>query len=151
MAECSLFSYGRMQSVQTVTFVWRNLMISRSENTTYCTEHSPWEAKSHLVSQEISSLSWNTKILYHIFVHYLLIKRYFRGLLCTPVNNITHAQHFPLLTLNTTSQQNIKNTKIITAVRVKNFYFLYSVPLHSVKLMKAVLSLAVHFNTDWEH
>jgi len=48
-----------MQSDQIVTFVLKEIV--RSENTTDCTEHSPWEAKSHPVSQEISCLSWNTK------------------------------------------------------------------------------------------
>ena len=40
------------------------------------------------------------------------------------------------------------NAEIITAVTVKTFYFLYSLLLHSIKLKKAVLSRAVHFNTN---
>ena len=31
---------------------------------------------------------------------------------------------------------------------MKTFYFLYTLLPHSVKLMKAMLSLAVHFNTN---
>jgi len=40
------------------------------------------------------------------------------------------------------------NAEMINAPTVKPFYFLYSILLHSIKLMKAVLSLAVHFNTN---
>jgi hypothetical protein len=55
LTECSLFR-------QLPSF-WRTL-ISRSENTTESTVHSPWEAKSHPVSQGISCLTWNPKVLY---------------------------------------------------------------------------------------
>jgi len=41
-------------------------LIIRSENTTDCTEHSPWEAKSNTVSQQHSCLSENPKVFYHI-------------------------------------------------------------------------------------
>ena len=152
MAECGLFR-------QLLSF-WRDL-ISRSENATNSTEQSPWEAKSHPVSQEISCPSWNPNVLYHIYnnpplyhilnhkdaVHIFVIssikstlillynlipishktslplttsclkffvvlsyKTWFQCLLSMPVNNTTHAQHFPPLTFNTILQSRISRT-----------------------------------------
>jgi hypothetical protein len=153
MTECSLFR-------QLPSF-WRKL-ISRSENTTDCTEHSPWEANSYPVSQEIYGLSWNSKFLYyihnniplnhiqnhkvtlHIFLttctwfawilscnlcsishkislslvvscnKFLYVFTYKTllsdSLLSMPVSNITHVQHFPLLTFNATFHSRISRT-----------------------------------------
>ena len=44
------------------------------------------------------------------FCRHLLIKPDFRCLLSMPVNNITHAHHFPRLTVNTTLHSRISRT-----------------------------------------
>jgi len=59
-----VYTVMTMQAVQLTSFSTN--LISRSENTTDCTEQRHREAESHPFSQENSCISWNPKVLHQI-------------------------------------------------------------------------------------
>jgi len=144
MTECSLFR-------QVYSF-WRKL-ITRSENTTGSTEHSPWEAKSHPFSTEMSCLSWNPKVLshihknlpqYHILKHKTRVHIFILSSIRSPslfTYNLCPISHMSSLPLSKSC------LKFLYVFTYKNLFSASSFPCQSITQHMPNLSMPVNNTT----